>query len=213
MKYYPVFLNLDGKKVVVVGGGRVAQRKVSALIKAGAFVEVVSPKITRGLGAYEKRGQLRHRRKKYESGDLKGAFLVIAATSSKETNTLVDRDSEQLINVVDTPAEGNFIVPSVVRRGLLTIAISTGGSSPALSKAIRKELEKHYGPEFARYLRFVEKIRREAMSRMTDDRERERFLKKLASGKILNTLRSRGFKAVVEDDQLEPAVSRSADRS
>jgi precorrin-2 dehydrogenase/sirohydrochlorin ferrochelatase len=213
MKYYPVFLNLDGKKVVVVGGGRVAQRKVSTLIKAGAFVEVISPDITKTLRGYAKKGMIRHRRKKYERGDLKGSFLVIAATSSKDTNTRVDRDAEQLVNVVDTPSEGNFIVPSVVRRGLLTVAISTGGSSPAVSKAIRKEIEKHYGTEFARYLRFVEKIRREAMVRIKDDRERDRFLKSLASGKIFDTIRSSGFDTVIEKYHLKSAVDRAAERS
>jgi precorrin-2 dehydrogenase/sirohydrochlorin ferrochelatase len=213
MKYYPLFLKLDGRKAVVVGGGRVAQRKVSTLIRAGAVVEVISPDITTTLREYANKGIIRHRKKRYERGDLKGAFLVIAATSSKETNTRVDRDAEKLVNVVDTPSEGNFIVPSVVRRGLLTVAISTGGSSPALSKAMRKEIEELYGAEFARYLRFVEKTRKEAMVRIRDGRAREKFLKSLASGKILDTVRNSGFDKAMEKYNLKSALDRAAERS
>ena len=208
MKYYPVFLALSGKKAVIVGGGRVAERKAAALIKAGAIVEVVSPAITKVLGDYRKKGLIRHKRKNYEKADLKGAFIVIAASSSIETNSQVNRDARQLVNVVDTPSEGNFITPSIVRRGPLTIAISTEGCSPAVSKAIRKEIESLYGPEFSKYLRFAGKIRKEAMSVIKDSRERERFLKGLASEDILDTLRNKGFKTVLEKHSLKPGGGR-----
>ena len=212
MKYYPVFLNLDGKKAVVIGGGRVAERKASTLIKAGACVDVISPKITKGLRDYGKKGLIRHKRKRYETGDLTGAFIVIAATSSKETNSKVDRDAEALVNVVDIPAEGNFIAPSIVRRGPLTIAISTEGCSPAVSKEIRKEIQNLYGPDFARYLRFTQKVRKDAMSSIRNKRERERFLKGLASGEILDTLRKKGVDMVIEKYALTSA-SRSGRKS
>ena len=208
MKYYPVFLALSGKKAVIVGGGRVAERKAAALIKAGAIVEVVSPAITKVLGDYRKKGLIRHKRKNYEKADLKGAFIVIAASSSIETNSQVNRDARQLVNVVDTPSEGNFITPSIVRRGPLTIAISTEGGSPAVSKAIRKEIESLYGPEFSKYLRFAGKIRKEAMSVIKDSRERERFLKGLASEDILDTLRNKGLKTVLKKYSLKPGGGR-----
>lgn len=208
MKYYPVFLALSGKKAVIVGGGRVAERKAAALIKAGAIVEVVSPAITKGLGDYRKKGLIRHKRKKYEKADLKGAFIVIAASSSKETNSQVNMDARQLVNVVDTPSEGNFITPSIVRRGPLTIAISTEGCSPAVSKAIRKEIQSLYGPEFSKYLRLAGKIRKEAMSGIKDSRERERFLKGLASEDILDTLRNKGLKTVLEKNSIKPGCVR-----
>jgi len=208
MKYYPVFLALSGKKAVIVGGGRVAERKAAALIKAGAIVEVVSPAITKGLGDYTKKGLIRHKRKKYEKADLKDAFIVIAASSSIETNSQVNRDARQLVNVVDTPSEGNFITPSIVRRGPLTIAISTEGCSPAVSKAIRKEIESLYGPEFSKYLRFAGKVRKEAMSVIKDSRERERFLKGLASEDILDTLRNKGLKTVLKKYSLKPGGGR-----
>ena len=208
MKYYPVFLELSGKKAVIVGGGRVAERKAAALMKAGAIVEVVSPAITKGLGDYRKKGLIRHKRKKYEKADLKDAFIVIAASSSIETNSQVNMEARQLINVVDTPSEGNFITPSIVRRGPLTIAISTEGCSPAVSKAIRKEIQSLYGPEFAKYLRFAGKVRKEAMSGIKDPSERERFLKGLASEDILVTLRNKGLKTVLEKNSLKPGGVR-----
>jgi precorrin-2 dehydrogenase/sirohydrochlorin ferrochelatase len=205
MKYYPVFLNLEGKKAVVIGGGKVAERKAIALIKSGALVKIISPTITQVLERYKKKGLIKHVRRNYKKGDLKGAFVVIIGTSSRETNIKIANDARQLtgdgsplINIVDSPNEGNFIVPAVIRRGPLTIAISTEGCSPAVSKAIRKEIERSYGSEFARYIRFAGLMRQKAMEKITDTREREKFLKTLASPDIFNTLRSKGLSIVSE---------------
>jgi precorrin-2 dehydrogenase/sirohydrochlorin ferrochelatase len=196
VKYYPVFLNLKDKKTVVVGGGRVAERKARMLIEAGAAVKIVSPSLTHNLKILCDGGKLTHIKRKYKTADIKDAFLVIAATSSPQTNTKIAKDAELLINVIDTPSEGNFIVPSIVRRGLLTIAISTAGASPAMSKTIRKEIERLYGTEFALYLKFAETIRGKAMKKIADHKKRERFLKSLASEEIFRALRSKGFRAV-----------------
>ena len=122
--------------------------------------------------------------------------LVIAATSSPEVNSRVSRDAENLVNIIDLPADGNFIVPSVVRRGPLTIAVSTEGASPAVAKAIRKEIEKEYDAEFVRYLRFVETLRNKALKKIKDGRTRERFLKSLASAEMISLLRKKGFNEV-----------------
>ncbi len=195
MKYYPAFLNLKNKKAVVVGGGKVAERKVRALIKAGAFVTVISPTLTTALKKLREKGKLAHIKRNYKKGDLKGAFIVIAGTSSAKINTKVAKDARNLINVIDTPFEGNYIVPSLVKRGHLTIAISTEGTSPAISKAIRKEIERHYNTEFALYLRFVERRRRRTVKRIRDNKKREKFLKSLASEEVFNTLRNEGFSA------------------
>lgn len=196
MKYYPVFVRLQGKRAVIVGGGRVAERKALTLIKADATVDIISPAITKNLQGYRDKGLIRHIKRGFRKGDLKDAFIVIAATSSRDVNSRVEREAQEqgcLINVVDTPSEGNFIAPSIVRRGPLTIAISTEGQSPAISKAIRKELESLYGNAFPRYLRFVGNIRKEALKEINDRRERERFLRFLSSEKVVRTLRSRGF--------------------
>ena len=195
MKYYPAFIDLHERKAVVVGGGNVAERKVRALIKAGASVKVISPHITDSLVKLRKRGLLKHVRRNYRKGDLRGAFIVIAGTSSALTNDRVAGDAPNLVNVVDVPSQGNFIVPSVVSRGKLTIAISTGGTSPAVSKAIRREMEKLYGTEFDRYLRFLQRIRKKASARITDTKTRNAFLRSLASEELLALLRNKGFRA------------------
>jgi precorrin-2 dehydrogenase/sirohydrochlorin ferrochelatase len=196
VKYYPVFLNLKNQKTVVIGGGKVAERKTRTLLKAGASVKIISPSLTNDLGMLSRSGKLTHIKRSYRKKDIKEAFLVIAATSSLQTNTEIADDAEFLVNVVDAPSEGNFIAPSIVRRGRLSIAIATEGASPAISKAIRKEIEQLYGRDFALYLGFAESIRRKAMNKITDIRKRERFLKSLASERIFKALRNKGFRAV-----------------
>lgn len=193
MKYYPAFLDLKDKKAVIIGGGKVAERKVRLLINTGAFVKLISPDITNNLRKLAEKGLLEHIKRNYRDGDLNDAFIVIAATSSTVINTRIAREARHLVNVIDMPSEGNYIVPSVVKRGPLTIAISTEGASPAVSKAIRKEIEEHYGKEFALYLKFMETIRKRAMKEIIDNREREKFLQSLASVDIFKSLRERGF--------------------
>ena len=198
MRYYPAFLNLKNKKAVVVGGGKVAERKVRLLVKAGANVKVISPDITKPLEKLRDKGNIKHANRNYVKRDLKNAYIVIAATSSAEINTKIAGESENLVNVVDSPSEGNYIVPSVVTRGPLTIAISTEGTSPAVSKTIRKEVEKHYSKEFTNYMRFLEVMREKAVAEITDSNKRRKFLKSLASEKLIYIVRNQGFGAASE---------------
>ena len=192
--YYPVFLNLRGEKAVVVGGGKVAERKILSLLRAGADITVISPGITKKIEKEKLKNNLKHINRQYRKKDLNNAFLVIAATDSLVTNKKVSKDAACLVNVVDTPDLCNFIVPSTVNRGLLSIAVSTSGVSPALSRSIREELEKAFGFEFAQYLDWLRKIRAEAIEAIQDTRKRSRLLKALASEKILEMLRAKGFK-------------------
>ncbi len=196
MNYYPAFLNLHGKRTVVVGGGTIAERKILSLLKAGASVTVVSPLLTARLKKEEEKKNLTHTPRSYRKGDLKGAVLVIAATDDPSVNTQVAKDSPSLVNVVDVPKECSFIAPSVIKRGPLTIAISTGGVSPAFSKTLRQELEKIYGPEIGRYLIFVKGMRKKAFAHISDPKKRAHFLKDLASAKTLQDIRNKGFNAV-----------------
>jgi len=196
LNYYPVFLNLKAKKTVVVGGGKVAERKVLSLIKTGADVTVISLDITRRLLREKTAKRIGHIQRAYKKGDLKGAFLVVAATNSPDINRKISAEAPALVNVVDVPLLCNCITPSIVKKGDLTIAISTGGTSPAFSKAIRKELEKQYGNEFSSYLRFIKKVRAEAMASIKEKNAREKFLKGLASEKILDSLRKKGLAEV-----------------
>ena len=196
MNYYPAFINLQGKRVVVVGGGKVAERKVLTLINAGAAITVISPLLTKRLWKEKEAGHIRHLPRTYRKGDLKDSFMVIAATDSPEVNSRIAGDAPGLLNVVDVPSECNFIAPSVVKRGPLVFAISTGGTSPAFAKAVRKDIEKSYGKVFSGYLGFVKALRSRAMQEIVDKAAREKFLKSLASGDILDTLRTKGLNVV-----------------
>jgi precorrin-2 dehydrogenase/sirohydrochlorin ferrochelatase len=158
-KYYPVFLDLEDKLCVVVGGGAVAFRKIEALLANGAAVRVVAPEISRSILRFQ---GLEIRKKEYDKSDLKDAFLVFAATDSEETNKAVSMDARKLnvfCNVVDTPELCSFIVPSVVEKGPIKIAISTGGISPALSKKLRQELSAALGSEYEILARILGRIR------------------------------------------------------
>ncbi len=198
MKYYPAFLDLKNKNSVVVGGGKVAERKAKVLIKAGANVKIVSPELTKGLEKLAAQGKLDHIKRNYRKIDVKNCFIVIAATSSPDINRKVASDAQCLVNVVDSPSSGNFIVPSSISRGGLNIAISTGGASPAMSRAIRKEMEQHYDAEFSRYLRFVETTRKRVIKDAPDHKKKKEFLRYIASDDILALLRSKGYESAAE---------------
>lgn len=136
---YPLFLDLTGQPVVVIGAGRVATRKIRSLLAAGARITVISPQASRLPKA------VRWLRRRYRHGDLAGARLVVAATNDRQVNELVCAEAKrrrQLINCVAPPTAGNFIVPAVARRGSLAIAISTDGLSPSLAKRLRRDLER-----------------------------------------------------------------------
>jgi precorrin-2 dehydrogenase/sirohydrochlorin ferrochelatase len=195
-RYYPAFLNLRGKNVVIVGGGRVAERKMLSLMNTGANITVISPEITRRILREKQGGKIRLIKRPFRKGDLINVFLVISATDSSAINKEVSREAPGLVNVVDVPALCNFIVPSVIRRGALNIAISTSGISPAMSKTIRGEIQKQYGPVFAGYLNLLKDIRKTALKEIPDVRKRMAFLKGLASREKLGMLREKGIRAV-----------------
>jgi len=162
MRFYPAFLNVEGKKCVVVGGGTVALRKANMLLACGAKVTVVSPEFEAGFSGSGRKKTLRLIRRDYRAGDLRGATVVIAATNLERVNHKVARDAagvKGLVNVVDDPKHSDFIVPSSFRRGDLTVAISTGGMSPALSKKLRKRLESTIGKDFGTLLSLVAAVR------------------------------------------------------
>ncbi|SFR10191.1 precorrin-2 dehydrogenase/sirohydrochlorin ferrochelatase family protein [Desulfoscipio geothermicus] len=202
MEFYPVFLNLQGKKCLVVGGGRVAERKVRALVRCGAHVYVVSPVLTAGLQEMLDHGQIIYRRGFYQTADLDGVFLVISATDNEEVNNVVAVDCAGrniLVNVVDDPPRCNFFVPSVVHRGALQLAISTGGKSPHLAKTLRQSLEKEFGPQFAEFVDFLGNVRAEVLDRVTDPSRRKQILKNLTDETTL---------ALVKQGDIEKAKER-----
>ncbi len=162
--YYPIYLNIRGKKCVVVGGGQVALRKVRALLEHGANVEVISPDLYSELGRLVASGEIRVLNREYQTGDLKGAFIGIAATNNNELNRQVVEEAHRnavLVNVVDDAEKSDFIVPSYLRRGDVAIAVSTNGRSPALARKIRTRLEKDFGDEYAALALLVDEVRAE----------------------------------------------------
>ncbi|HEX8949362.1 MAG TPA: bifunctional precorrin-2 dehydrogenase/sirohydrochlorin ferrochelatase [Dissulfurispiraceae bacterium] len=196
--YYPAFIDLKERLCVVVGGGKIAERKVLDLLACGARVRLISPSITKALAKQKEKGRIEHIERDYRKGDLKSAFLVIAATSNDLVNTRVSRDARSLVNVVDKPGLANFIVPSVVRKGLLAIAVSTSGASPAAARTIRKEIEERYGGEIGAFLGVLMKLRKKAMKDIPDKKAREAFLKGAASEEIFRVLRRAGLKKAEE---------------
>lgn len=163
--YYPVFLDVKGKKCVVIGGGEVAFRKVSTLLDNGAEVKVISPELYPDLAANR---QITVIKRTYRQGDIAGAFLAIVATDSPETNhsaAAEARKEKVLVNVVDDAEYCDFILPSLVHRGDITIAISTAGKSPALARKLRTKLEKEFGEEYAELAVIAEEVRSDVKRR------------------------------------------------
>lgn len=151
MSFYPICLDLEAKACVVVGGGRVAERKVQGLLSCSARVTVISPRLTENLQQLHAEGRIEWVEREYRQGDLVLAFLVIAATDDEETQKKVYEEATAknlLLNVADVPQRCNFILPATARSGDLAISVSTAGKSPALARKIRMELEKRYGPEY-----------------------------------------------------------------
>ena len=161
---YPAFLKLAGRRCVVVGGGAVAERKVRGLLAADADVLVVAPEATPALDELAVRRAIRVEQRPYRTGDLAGAFLVVAATDSRVVNETIVRDAwavGALVNVVDDPAACDVTVPAIVRRGDVTLAISTGGRSPGFARYLREELEDWLSDERLALLDLVADVRAE----------------------------------------------------
>ncbi|HLV81048.1 MAG TPA: bifunctional precorrin-2 dehydrogenase/sirohydrochlorin ferrochelatase [Chthonomonadaceae bacterium] len=170
---YPLYLHIEAKLCVVVGGGAVAERKVRGLLAAGARVRLVSLQRTPVLQAQADAGEIEAVSASYESATLVGAFLVFAATGDRAVNAQVAADAQERglpVNVADShsPQAGEFIVPAVVRRGELCLSVSTGGASPLLAARIRQELERRYGPEYGALTELLGRMRTEILETAGD---------------------------------------------
>lgn len=177
--YYPIMLDVRGRPVTVVGGNAVAAEKTAALLASGARVTVIALEVCAELQALAERGEIALRRKTYAPGDLAGAFIVVAAaTYEPELAEAIWQETQQRgqpVNIVDLPDHCSFIVPSILRRGQLTIAVSTEGTSPALAKRIRQRLETLFPQTYGAYLRLAGTIRTYLKARGVSYAQRDEF--------------------------------------
>jgi len=191
MAYYPIFLDLKGKVILVVGGGRVAERKVEALLDSGAEIRIVGGKITEGLNKLVELRDLVCLNDEFQDKHLEGVFLVIAATDDRELNhriSTVAKEKGLLVNAVDQPADCNFIVPSIVRQGDLQIAVSTSGKSPALARKLRKQLDKQFGDEYESFLILMGCLRKKILAQGLAQEENSRIFNEIVNSDILDAL-------------------------
>jgi precorrin-2 dehydrogenase/sirohydrochlorin ferrochelatase len=165
MKYYPVFMDIKDKDCLVVGGGSVGMRKAAMLVKCGAKVKVLSKQFSDKFADLQT-GTIDFKKKDYEKKDISGMFFVFAATDNYDVNQKIRNDAAKLgilCNIADSSDKSDFILPSIVERGDLVIAVSTSGSSPAMAKKVRLELEQSFGPEYEHFLTLMGNIRKKIL--------------------------------------------------
>jgi precorrin-2 dehydrogenase / sirohydrochlorin ferrochelatase len=198
---YPMMVDLEGQNVLVVGGGRVAERKIRSLLPTGANILVVSPTVTDKIRMLAKQKRILLQLREYQSSDCDNCFFVIAATNQALINLQIYEDAQrrkQWINVVDQPSLCNFTVPSVFKRGKLTISISTEGASPSLAKQIRNDLESQFGDEYALLLEITQEIRAKLQWEMDDTQTRYHLMKELINDRWIEVCRLRPQSARAE---------------
>lgn len=192
MQYYPVNLDIRDRSCLVVGGGRVGERKASRLIRCGARVTLVSREATERLGQMQSEGKIVLHRRDYRETDLDGVFLVFCATDNAELNRKIGEAAERrglLCNIADSPHRSAFVLPSVVERGDLVLTVSTSGRSPAFAKALRKDLEARFGMEYATFLKLMGAIRKRLLDRDHDPEAHHRLFRRLIDGELLERVR------------------------
>jgi precorrin-2 dehydrogenase / sirohydrochlorin ferrochelatase len=197
--YYPAILDIAGRGALVVGAGNVGEGKITGLLNADAAVKVVSLTATPQVKRWAEEGKLELELRGYESEDLEGRFLVIAATEDNDTNVRVFEDAERrqmLCNVVDVTHLCNFILPSIVRHGDLAIAVSTGGASPALARRIRLSLGQCYGDEYAVGLRVLGALREELKAAYPEPRERKVIFERMVYSEFMDLVRAGDAEAI-----------------
>jgi precorrin-2 dehydrogenase / sirohydrochlorin ferrochelatase len=183
MAFFPLFIDLENKKCVVVGGGRVATRKVETLLQFAARIVVISPEVTEQLEGYREKGCLVHVQRNYTEADIEGAFLIVAATSDRTVNEkIVDAAIKRniFVNVADNPKKCTFIFPSVIKRDELVIGVSTSGSYPVLSKRIRKKIDEMLRSNFPGSItELLRNCRERALLHINDEEKRKELMNRV----------------------------------
>ncbi|MBO0719456.1 MAG: bifunctional precorrin-2 dehydrogenase/sirohydrochlorin ferrochelatase [Blastocatellia bacterium] len=192
MRYYPIYLDLKDRAVLVVGGGEIAEGRTRQLVDAGARVRIVSPSLTPHLSGLVSRGLIEHRARGFVKDDLKDVYLVVGATDEQTVNEEVARWASELgllYNVVDRPSLCNFITPALVTRGELQISISTGGGSPSLAQRVKREVAALIGEEYGELLRIAAEMRAEAKRRIPDFEKRRQVLHEFVESEAIDLIR------------------------
>ena len=189
--YYPVYIQLREQPCVVIGGGKIAEGKVEGLLAVQASVTVISPVLTTHLREFAEAMKITYLARTYQPGDLTGAFLVICATDQAEINHQVWQEAtvnRQLVNVVDDTPRCNFIAPSILRNGDLTIAISTSGTAPALAVRLKERFQRELGPEYERFLELAGELREPLARHVPDFETRKALWYELVDSELLDVL-------------------------
>ena len=189
--YYPVYIEMREQPCVVIGGGKIAEGKVDGLLAVKAKVTIISPDLTPRLQELARQNLIAYIERTYQPGDLTGAFMVICATDQADINHQVWQEASanhQLVNVVDDTPRCNFIAPSILRKGDLTIAISTSGKAPALAVRLKERLQSELGPEYERFLELAGKLREPLAQHIPDFETRKALWYELVDSEILNVL-------------------------
>jgi precorrin-2 dehydrogenase / sirohydrochlorin ferrochelatase len=190
--YYPAFIDLTGKRCLVVGGGPVGTEKTEKILDAGGTVRLVSPQVTPRLAGLIASGEIdEFHRRGYQTADLDGCLLAIAATADAAVNYTVWEDAEartMLVNVVDVPPLCNFIVPSIMRHGELAVAVSTGGASPIVARTVRERIQAEIGPEWGELVALMRQTREELKQRFTTMPSRAAAVERLLASGVVERL-------------------------
>ncbi len=192
MRHYPIFLNLRDRKVIVVGGGAVAERKARTLLQCGAKVVVISPSLTTRLRGLARKGSIHYRKRTLGVQDLQGATMVLATTDDRNVQKIIAQDARRrrvLVNVADHVESCDFIAPSILTRGDLTIAFSTGGASPGLAQKLRRDIGEQLGQAYADFLRWMGPLRQEMLSAIPSQTKRRRLFQRILSSELIDLLK------------------------
>jgi precorrin-2 dehydrogenase/sirohydrochlorin ferrochelatase len=191
MPYYPVYVDLSGKWILIIGGGRVAKRKIETLLEFGANIKIIAKDILPDIQRYIDKGVIRLSGLQFHESALNDVFMVIAATDDKALNSRIGRIAKSkglLVNVVDQPEDCSFFVPSIIKRGDLVIAISTSGKSPAMAKAIREKLEGEFGSEHAIFLDLMGNLRKMILNMGLSQEENMSIFNKLVNSDLFDAI-------------------------
>jgi siroheme synthase-like protein len=191
--YYPIFIDVENRDVVIVGGGAVCARKAETMMRYGARVTVVAPEVTDEISGWAQSGRIKLTRKEYDETDLEGASIVIASTDDACVNGRIARDCRRRkipVNVVDVTHLCEFIVPAIVEQGSIQLAVSTGGKSPALARTLKENLQKFVGPEYAELNDLLGTLRPAAKKVLPTDADRKRFFDGILARGVLEMLRN-----------------------